>query len=254
MYHEDYFFSRVRTAERLTPSMIRVVLDVDGAERLVETGHADEWIRLAFAPDDDTPVTLPVLANGKWGRPDGSKPCPNRPYTIRRWDRANGEMVVDLVAHEGGVGASWALSAKPGDVVGLCNPEGRYRLPSDAQWIVLLSDITGLPAAGRILEELPDGIAAKVHLELPDMADRQELTSKADISVSWYDSFGKHGRASGLEQIARSIPLPDGPGYIWIAGEATSVSESRKHFRDALGFDKQRITAVGYWILGQARV
>ncbi|MNL78558.1 Siderophore-interacting protein [compost metagenome] len=86
------------------------------------------------------------------------------------------------------------------------------------------------------------------------MADRQALTSQADISASWYDSFGKHGRASGLDEIARHIRLPDGPGYIWIAGEATCVSESRKHFRDALGFDKQRITAVGYWILGQARV
>ncbi|MNT46913.1 Vibriobactin utilization protein ViuB [compost metagenome] len=139
-------------------------------------------------------------------------------------------------------------------MVGLCNPEGRYRLPVDAQWIVLLCDITGLPAAARILEELPNGITAKVHVELPDMADRQALTSQADISASWYDSFGKHGRASGLDEIARHIRLPDGPGYIWIAGEATCVSESRKHFRDALGFDKQRITAVGYWILGQARV
>ncbi|MGF6175846.1 siderophore-interacting protein [Ensifer sp. 4252] len=254
MYHEDYFFSRVRTAERLTPSMIRVVLEVEGADRLVETGHADEWIRLAFAPDDETPVSLPVLSNGKWGRPDGSKACPNRPYTIRHWDRERAEMVVDLVVHEGGVGATWALAAKPGDMVGLCNPEGRYRLPVDARWIVLLCDITGLPAAARILEELPAGIAAKVHVELPDMADRQALTSQADIIAFWYDSFGKHGRASRLDEIARDIRLPGGPGYIWIAGEATCVSESRKHFRDALGFDKQRITAVGYWILGQARV
>lgn len=254
MYHEDYFFSRVRTAERLTPSMIRVILEVEGAERLVETGHADEWIRLAFAPDDETPVSLPMLTNGKWGRPDGSRACPNRPYTIRRWDRARAEMVVDLVVHEGGVGASWALAAKPGDMVGLCNPEGRYRLPVAAQWIVLLCDITGLPAAARILEELTGDIAVKVHVELPDIADSQTLTSQADMCVSWYDSFGKDGAASRLDDIARGIQLPDGPGYIWIAGEATCVSESRKHFRDVLGFDKQRITAVGYWILGQARV
>jgi NADPH-dependent ferric siderophore reductase len=58
-----------------------------------------------------------------------------------------------------------------------------------------------------------------------------------------------------LPRIAREITeLPEGSGYIYIAGEAKAVSESRKHFRDVLGFDKNRIDAIGYWIEGQARV
>ncbi len=58
-----------------------------------------------------------------------------------------------------------------------------------------------------------------------------------------------------LPQIAWAIDsLPEGPGYIYIAGEARAASECRKHFRDRLGFDKTRIDAIGYWIEGQARV
>jgi NADPH-dependent ferric siderophore reductase len=57
-----------------------------------------------------------------------------------------------------------------------------------------------------------------------------------------------------LATIAAGITtLPAGNGYIYIAGEAKMVSQSRKHFRDALGFDKSRIEAIGYWIEGQSR-
>ncbi|WP_323688259.1 siderophore-interacting protein [Rhizobium sp. AN69] len=105
-YVEDYFFCEVTAVTQLTPSMIRVALQVEGGERLISTGHPDEWVRLALRPDPHTPVTLPVLmSNGEWGRPDGSQHCPNRPYTVRRWDAERREMLIDLVAHAGGVAA-----------------------------------------------------------------------------------------------------------------------------------------------------
>ncbi|OOG68816.1 siderophore-interacting protein [Sinorhizobium sp. A49] len=258
-YVEDYFFCEVTSVMRLTPSMIRVALRVDGGERLISTGHPDEWVRLALRPDPETPVTLPVqMADGKWGRPDGSQHCPNRPYTVRRWDADRREMLIDLVAHEGGVAASWAMGAKVGDIVGICNPEGRFEPPEDTSWMLLVTDITGLPAVGRILEELGTDQRAIVHVEIPSAADRQEIDSAGDVSVTWHETHGggeRHGGYTQLPGIARAIErLPEGPGYIYIAGEARAASECRKHFRDGLGFDKTRIDAIGYWIEGQARV
>lgn len=258
-YIEDYFLATTTSVTRLTPSMIRVTLDVIGGERLVASGHPDEWVRLALQPNLSTPVTLPVLmANGKWGRPDGSKHCPNRPYTIRKWNAATNEMVIDIVVHEGGVAAGWAMRAKVGDVVGICNPEGRLHIPRDSRWILLLTDITRLPAVGRILEELPKEFQAVVHVEVPTEADQQDLVSRADVAVHWhvYTPTKELGAsATQLANVARNIAaLPDGPGCIYIAGEAKAASECRKHFRDTLGFDKSRIDAVGYWIEGQARV
>ena len=258
-YIEDNFLATTISVERLTPSVIRVVLKLDGGERLIATGHPDEWVRLAFPPDADTPVTLPVLMeNGKWGRPDGSLGCPNRPYRSRRWKQATCEMAIDLVAHEGGVASSWAMNAKVGDVVGICNPEGRFWMPKGSQWLLMLTDITGLPAVGRILEELPVGFRTIVNVEVPFDADRQDIDTAADASIVWHTGHGlKPGRPgyTELSRIAGTLTeLPEGPGYIYIAGEAKAVSDSRKHFRDVLGFDKSRIDAIGYWIEGQARV
>lgn len=258
-YVEDNFLATAASVQRLTPSMIRVVLKLDGGERLIASGHPDEWVRLALRPDPDTPVTLPVLMeNGKWQMPEGIDYPPNRPYTIRRWNPATCEMVIDLVAHQGGVAASWAMNAQVGDVVGICNPEGRFWLPKGSEWLLMLTDITGLPAVGRVLEELPEGFRATVHVEVPSDADRQEIEMKAGASIIWHTCHGMRPERPGyteLPRIAREITqLPDGPGYIYIAGEAKAVSESRKHFRDVLGFDKNRIDAIGYWIEGQARV
>ena len=117
-YIEDYFLAETISVTRLTPATIRIVVKVDGGERLLPSGHPDEWVRLALRPNAETPVTIPVLMeNGKWGRPDGSKHCPNRPYTIRRWDSNTCEMVIDIVVHEGGVAAGWAMNARIGDVI-----------------------------------------------------------------------------------------------------------------------------------------
>lgn len=258
-YVEDYFLATATAVERLTPSMIRVVLKVDGGERLIGSGHPDEWVRLALKPDAQTPVTLPVLMeNGKWGRPDGSKHCPNRPYTIRRWDRDRSEMTIDIVVHDGGVAASWAMAAKVGDIVGICNPEGRFWVPKGSTWLLMMTDITGLPAVGRVLEELPAGFKAIVHVEVPADKDRQDIETAADASITWHACHGPRTERPGytdLPRIAGEIThLPQGPGYIYIAGEARAASACRAHFRDVLGFDKHRIDAVGYWIEGQARV
>lgn len=258
-YIEDNFLATTTSVERLTPSMIRVVLKLDGGERLIPTGHPDEWVRLAVRPDPETPVTLPVLMeNGKWQMPEGLDYPPNRPYTIRRWDQTTCEMVIDIVAHEGGAVASWAMNAKVGDVVGICNPEGRFWIPKGSQWLLMLTDITGLPAVGRILEELPAGFRAIVHVEVPSDDDRQDIDTAADASIVWHTCHGSKPDRPGyteLSRIAGTITeLPEGPGYIYIAGEARAVSDSRKHFRDVLGFDKNRIDAIGYWIEGQARV
>ncbi len=262
-YVEDNFLACVVSIGHLTPSMIRVVLRLEGGERLLASGHPDEWVRLAVPADDVTRVVLPVLGeNGKWEMPEGADYAPNRPYTVRRWNAQTCEMVLDMVVHEGGVAASWAMGAKVGDVVGICNPEGRFWLPKGSRWLLMLTDITGLPAVGRVLEELPQGFRALVHVEIPSDADRQEIgemiETVADVEVTWHVCHGLRPQRPGyteLPRIAREITaLPEGPGYIYIAGEAKAAAECRKHFRDGLLFDKRRIDAIGYWIEGQARV
>lgn len=257
-YVYDCFWADVVSLEEITPSMTRFIFKVEDGERFISSGCPDEWVRLSFQPNAHTPLTLQIRdENGKWRWPDGAEPCPDRPYTVRRWDNRRCEMTIDIVAHDSGLATEWARSARIGDRVGVCNPGGRFRMPKQTDWLLMVTDITGLPAVARVLEELPSGFTAYVHVEIPLEDDRQSLQTQAQLDLTWH--ITKTKRTGGTEHsklaaIAADITaLPDGNGYIYIAGEAKMVSQSRKHFRDNLGFDKNRIEAIGYWIEGQSR-
>lgn len=257
-YVYDCFWADVVSFEEITPSMTRFIFKVEDGERFISSGCPDEWVRLSFQPNADTPLTLQVRdENGKWRWPDGAEPCPDRPYTVRHWDGFRHEMTIDIVAHDSGLATEWARSARIGDRVGVCNPGGRFRMPKQTDWLLMVTDITGLPAVARVMEELPSDFAAYVHVEIPLEEDRQSLKTQAELDLTWHITHTK--RTGGTEHsrlaaIAAGITaLPEGNGYIYIAGEAKMVSQSRKHFRDTLGFDKNCIEAIGYWIEGQSR-
>lgn len=245
----EYYYADVISNTRLSPSMIRIEFGGDDLVHFRSSGRPDEWIRLLFPATDGEPLILPALIDGKWQRPAG----PTRPYTVRKWDETLNRLVVDFVCHDGGVAAHWAQSAVAGDRIGISHAEGRFAAPEDCQWILLFADFTGLPAVGRILEEQPAGRRIFAHLEVPLKSDRQNLHSQADISINWYEGYGQGDQPTRLLDIIHSTKLPEGNGYIWIAGEVKAASDSRKYLRDILGFNKERITSVGYWIEGQAR-
>ncbi|MBP1876047.1 NADPH-dependent ferric siderophore reductase [Ensifer adhaerens] len=246
------FAAEVVSIERLSPSVVRIELGGGDIAQFTSTGFADEWVRLVF-PNACGDIALPGQVDGKWGTPEGVPKSPMRPYTVRRWDADRARMTVDFVVHDGGVAASWAAGADVGDRIGIANPDGRFRPPVDAEWILLLADITGLPAVGRIVEETPPTLRTFAHLEVAVAGDEQPHITAAAAVARWHTGFGATPEITRLAEIARSIDLPKGQGYIWIAGEAQAVTGAREHFRDRIGFDKDRITAIGYWFLGKPR-
>ena len=139
--HDDRVFeARVVRTSLLTPVMRRVVLGGAGLAEFGSSGHPDEWLQL-FIP-----------AGG--GRLPGPDPL-NRWYSVRRWDGASRELTVDIVVHDHGVATRWAERAQPGDAISVSAPAGRFGPASDTEWVLVVADQTALPAASRILEELP---------------------------------------------------------------------------------------------------
>lgn len=231
----DYLSATVKYRQTITPSMIRIVLEGGDLHRFESTGRPDEFVWLTFpAADNEEGI--------------------GRYYTVRRWNPLLREMTIDFVLHQTGVATNWAQRVCEGETIRLLAPRSRFCPPSDADYIVLLGDMTGLPAVGRIIEELPCGVKAIAHIEIPCEEDRQTIDTTGDTTLNWHYTFGHGHQPTRLHDIARSMQLPEGKAYIWIAGEASAVSDCRKHFRDVLGIDKSRITSVGYWIEGQARV
>ncbi|MBO0144525.1 siderophore-interacting protein [Agrobacterium sp. Ap1] len=216
----------------LSPSMIRVVLGGGELQHFESSSVPDEFIWLSFT------------------KPDGT--MSGRYYTVRQWNKDARHLTVDFVKHESGIGTEWAQQASVGDSIEIYLPRSRFDPPAQGS-ILLVGDYSALPAIARIVEELPLGRTLIAHVEIPEVADRIDLGMRENIAIHWHETFGKGDKRTRLSEIARMATLPDQLGYVWIAGEAKVVAECRRHFRNTCGIAKESITAVGYWVEGQAR-
>ena len=251
-YYEDYYRVEVRSVLALTPTMIRIVFGGEDLRRFVSSGDPDERLVVVLPRPGERHTPDPVRqADGTLDYPADDEP-EIRSYTVRRFDPEAPEMVIDFVRHVGGAAAAWAIQAQVDDVVYLSPAKGWYAPPAEATWQLLLADLTGLPALGRILEELPAGMQAITVAEVAGEADRQAFSSKAEVSSQWLVGGNGHGPSRLLETL-KQLDFPDGPGYIWFAGEASESRAVRKYVRRELGWTTDRFTIIGYWRVDQER-
>jgi NADPH-dependent ferric siderophore reductase len=231
--HDDRLFEAevVRTS-LLTPAMRRVVLGGPGLADFTSSGHPDEWLRL-FVPAEGVGV----------GGPDPS----DRWYSVRRWDAEAQELTVDIVVHDHGAATRWAEQAGSGDRITISAPAGRFDPLPDTEWVLVVADQTALPAASRILEELAEPIRAYAILEAPDAESVLPIEAGPDVEITWLFQPTPSALRSPLAAATRAFPMPDGPGYIWMAGEASCSREIRRYVRHELGWKPARYDIVGYW-------
>jgi NADPH-dependent ferric siderophore reductase len=235
----------------LVPGLRRVVLGGPGLDDFETTGVGDEYLRW-FLPDEADRAErggeprLPVASGSSWEWPDGLDPAPLRTYTVRDWDGAARELTIDVVLHEGGIAAEWTRSVQPGAVVGVNSPDGMYDAPADLEWQLLVTDLTGFPAATRILRQTDPTVRSRLVVEVPSLEQRYDAELPADVDVRWI--VGGNGVApSRIEQVVRSAERPDGVGYVWVVGEASVLRAVRKHVRHELGLPATAYKVVAYW-------
>lgn len=237
--------AEVVSAEDLSPTLRRVVLGGDGLAGYLSTGIGDEYIRLIFPGEGETEPILPTVTDDAldYGSIDLDL---LRTYTVRGFDAARGRITVDFVVHGHGVATTWARAARPGQPVGLNSPTGLYTPPEGLQWQILASDLAGLPALARLIEQTPDGVQTRVVVEVPGPDDEIDLPRRARTTVTWV--HGGNGRgASRLDEIVRKLRLPDGVGYIWVAGETAALRGVRRYLRHELRLPSTAFKVVGYW-------
>lgn len=209
----------------LSEHLVRLVLEVP--ERFTSSGVPDEWLALTVPGQFQT-----------------------RYYTVRSLEGRR--LTLDVVLHDEGLVTSWARTDCVGDVVGLGDPKGSFRLPDDAEWVVLAGDLTALPAMARIAESIsglgmPDQGGLTVHAEVPD-GPMPEYLPHGD--VHWHDAVQGESR---LADIVRGSSWPGGPGYFWMAGESAQMRDVRRHVRHDLGWDNRHHEAMGYWSSSRGR-
>jgi len=232
----------VLRVQDITPLMRRVTLG--GAE--IDGIPEGPNLKLVIQPPGATDLVWPVRgADGKPAMPDGRPMLTTRTYSLRRLDRAAGELDVDFVLHGHGIACKWAQDARPGDRIGIGGPGGPE--VREADWYLLAGDQTALPAISRILEQLPPHAKGVALIQVPNRSEEQPLDHPPGISLHWLHSDDGHV----FEDAVRSLAWPsDVKVYVWMAGESTIVRSLRSYVREEKKLGKKDFLAIGYWRKG----
>lgn len=244
----SFYVPRIHRAEvtavrRVGPGMVRVTFGGPDLHDYPTTGRGDEYVRLFFHEGDE--ARLPVVAERGWAFSDGVVPAPARVYSIRR--HAPGEIAIDFVVHEGGIGAWWAMHACPGQVLGVNAPHGLYERPDAAVRQVLVADEPGLPAALRIAEQTADQVPTTLVLEV--RGDDHRLFAEVEpgrVDYVWLCGTGNGRTASQLGEVLRRQRIDQGT-YVWVATEGRLNRAIRKYLRHELRLPASHYKCVAYW-------
>lgn len=216
----SYSSATVVRVQDLSPRLRRITLRV----------HDVEALDVKAAPDSAVGVYFP----GGQGRTS----------TVRHCD---GDLAtVDVVLHGHGVATGWATGAVPGDRVGLDHTRSWYAPGPDTDWQLLVADLSGLPAAARIIENLPDDIPVTAIVEVAAAQDLDYLPARANVTLVSSIGTGNGHAPSDLARMVGGLEQPGGRGYCWFAGEAAESRAVRKHLRGA-GWAIDQLDVTGYW-------
>ncbi|GAB7193055.1 hypothetical protein NUM3379_37640 [Kineococcus sp. NUM-3379] len=182
-----------------------------------------------------------------------------------------GDPVVVLGPTAPGTGRMWGVEFAP---------------PPAARSLLLAGDETAVPAVAAILEALPAEAVVTALLEVPHAGDIVALSTRATAEIQWLPRSGHrsaHGQLLAAAVRRRTAALrgvsperhavledvdvdtcllwevPDVAAaagedglYCWLAGEAGTVRELRRHLVREVGLPRECVAFMGYWRAGRA--
>lgn len=163
----------------------------------------------------------------------------SRYYTVRSY--AHGELTLDVVVHDVGLVTEWAMRDCIGDSVTITEPKSSFAPPPGAGWLLLVGDLTAMPAIARIAETRPD-LTTYVLAEVPDDLTGY-LPDHAQVTWLTPPAAGQ----SALAEVVEGLDWPDGEGYFWMAGESAQMRAVRKHLMRVVGLPTSHYDVMGYW-------
>ena len=219
------FQAEVLRREQLSSHFVRIVLGGPGLAGFETTGVPDEWVAL----------TVPGQFQSRY-------------YTVRSWDQ--GELALDVVVHEHGLVTEWASGGCVGEVVTVSAPKGSFAMPGSAGWLLLVGDLTALPAIARITETVRslDRLGrqrVRAWVEVPDRPIEGYVDAAVAEAITWVPV--PDGVESATAAIVEGLEWPEGEGYFWMAGESAQMRAIRKHLMREVRLPSSAYDVMGYW-------
>ena len=233
----------VEAVEWLIPKLTRIVFTGAAGQGFSAGAFTDEYVKLQLpAPGADYAAPFDVeevrarLPREKWPR--------TRTYTVRSWDPEADRLTIDFLVHgDKGVAGPWAAAAKVGDKLQLRGPGGAYSPDPDADWHLMVGDLSAVPAIAASLSRVPAGRPVRALLQVDGPGEELPMESPGELQVTWL-----HG--SDAEQLAdalRALEFPAGSPDAFVHGEASAVRGVRRHLAVERGLDPAKMSASGYW-------
>lgn len=232
----------VEEVGELGPHMVRVGLvgsELSGFESQSPTDHVK---LLVPGPDDDEPIVPTIVDDRPFFRDE--RRTPMRDYTVRRFDRTQGRLDIDVVTHGHGHASRWAERAQPGDVVGVLGPRGSHILPQPDH-LVLIGDLSSLPAIARWVEEVSPGTRVTTLVAVHEPGDEIELTGPGTVMSHWLHAEPPTIPADLLAARVDELDLADPSTFVWAAGEVVAMRRVRDALQMTLGAGQFGVD--GYW-------
>jgi len=236
--------ARVVRSARLSPNLLRITF---GGEAMADypDGRASANLKLLLPNEgQDEASYLASLAG------EGPRPV-KRTYTVLDYRADVGELDIDFALHDGpGPATRWALTARPGQRIGITEPGGTKLVDPAAEWFLLAGDMSALPAIEANLRLLPGDATGHVVIEIIDDADRRTLTAPAGMVFRWLVDPRPGTGESALADAVRALPWQAGTPSVWIAGETGAVRELRRWLIEERRLESAQRYTSGYWQRG----
>jgi len=123
--------------------------------------------------------------------------------------------------------------------VTITEPKGSFAMPDGAGWMLLVGDLTALPAMARIAETHAATIPTRIWADVPDLEELAGYLPDGP-ETTWLSG-------TQLAEVVEAIDWPQGDGYFWMAGESAQMRSIRKFLMRERRLPATAYDVMGYW-------
>ncbi|MEM1174335.1 MAG: siderophore-interacting protein [Pseudomonadota bacterium] len=220
---------------QLTPHMLRVTFGGDDLSDFPQNPNSAH-IKLRLTEPEDPSIEKPVL----------------RTYTVRHFDPVKLEMAVDFVLHESdGPASQWATNCTVGETIRIMGPGPTKLVDHDADWFLLVGDMSALPAIAANIEMLPSDARGMAIIEVINEEDQQDFATPDDLQIRWCVNSDPEQDNSVLFDAVNEFAWLDGRPSVWVAGEFSQSLAIRRFLVQERNVTRHDMYASSYWQIGQ---